>query len=109
MRTAENAVRIITRKRLEEFARRHPRARRALQAWADVVEDAQWANLAEVRQAYPHADGVRVGSGRIATVFNICGNDFRLVTAIHYDMQRVFTMRFLTHAEYSKEAWKETL
>lgn len=43
------------------------------------------------------------------TVFNICGNDFRLITAIHYDRRAVFVLRFLTHAEYSKNTWKQEL
>ena len=36
-------------------------------------------------------------------------NAFRLITAIHYDTQRVFVMRFLTHAEYDRNRWKDTL
>jgi mRNA interferase HigB len=49
-----------------------------------------------------------VESGRTVTVFNIT-NDFRLITAIHYNRREVFTLRFLTHAEYDKGAWKNTL
>jgi mRNA interferase HigB len=41
------------------------------------------------------------------TVFNFCGNDYRLVVAIHFDRQIVFMLRFLTHAQYSKDKWKE--
>jgi mRNA interferase HigB len=42
-------------------------------------------------------------------VFNIRRNDYRLITAAHFNRQIVYVMRFLTHAEYSKDRWKETL
>jgi mRNA interferase HigB len=51
---------------------------------------------------------VTVKSNRTVTVFNIT-NDLRLITAIHYNRQEIFTMRFLTHAEYSKNKWKSSL
>jgi len=102
-------MRIITRKRLREFAARYTDAAVPLAAWAKVVQAARWRNLDQVRLVYPHADNVSVYSGREATVFNIKGNHYRLITAIHYDRQRVFVMRFLTHAEYNKDRWKESL
>jgi mRNA interferase HigB len=52
---------------------------------------------------------VRVASGRIATVFNACGNKYRMIVAFHYDKPRVYMLRFLTHAEYDKQAWKKQL
>jgi mRNA interferase HigB len=58
---------------------------------------------------YPHADAVTVASGRTVVVFNIRGNRYRLVTAIHYNRQLVYTLRFMTHAEYSKNRWKDML
>jgi mRNA interferase HigB len=102
-------MRIITKRRLAEFAARHPETRSALEAWHDEALKADWHSLMDVRRTYPHADGVKVKSGRIATVFNIRRNAFRLITAIHYDAGRIFVMRFLTHAEYSKNAWKDSL
>lgn len=42
-------------------------------------------------------------------VFNIRGNRYRLVTAIHYNRQVIYTLRFMTHADYSKDRWKDTL
>jgi mRNA interferase HigB len=62
----------------------------------------------QARQTFPHADQVTVKSNRTVTVFNIT-NAFRLITAIHYNRQEIFTMRFLTHAEYSKNTWTSSL
>ena len=42
------------------------------------------------------------------TLFNI-SNNYRLITAIHYNRKKIFIMRFLTHPEYAKGKWKETL
>jgi mRNA interferase HigB len=50
-----------------------------------------------------------VKSGNTATVFNIVGNRYRLITAIHYNRQMIFLMMVLTHAEYSTDKWKEIL
>ncbi len=68
-----------------------------------------WKNLVDTRKTFPHADQVKVKSERTVTVFNICGNDFRLITAIHYDRQKIFVLNFLTHAEYTKDTWKGRL
>ena len=62
-----------------------------------------------MRATYPSADMVRVASGRRALVFNVCGNDYRLIVAMHFDRQIVYTLRFLTHAEYSQDRWKDEL
>src|SRR5438477_13203213 len=102
-------MRIITRKRLGEFAARYRDAAAPLAAWTRAVQAGRWRNLDQLRLTFPHADNVRVESGREATVFNIKGNHYRLITAIHYDRKRIFIMRFLTHADYNKERWKETL
>jgi mRNA interferase HigB len=102
-------VRIITEKRLDDYAAAHAGARGPLRRWRERVLDAEWRNLVETRRTFPHADEVIVASGRPVTVFNIAGNNYRLVTAIHYDRQRVFVLGFLTHAEYDRDAWKQRL
>jgi mRNA interferase HigB len=101
-------MRIITRKFLEEAKKTHPNARAPLDHWHRITRDAKWQNLAQTRETFAHADQVTVRSNRTVTVFNIT-NDFRLITAIHYNRQEIFTMRFLTHAEYSKNRWKSSL
>ena len=102
-------MRIIAERWLKDAADAFPKAASYLAHWRAVVKAARWNSLAEVRRHYPSADAVRVGSGGTVVVFNVCGNDFRLITAIHHNTQRVFTLRFLTHAEYSKEQWKAKL
>lgn len=55
---------------------------------------------------FPHADAATVRSGNTVTIFNIGGNDYRLIVSIKYKWGVVYVRDFLTHAEYSKDAWK---
>jgi mRNA interferase HigB len=100
---------VISRKRLARFAKEHVDAARPLEQWYRTLRRARWQNLAEARLVYVKADAVAVASGRTVTVFNIGGNKYRLIAAIHYNRQRVYVLRVLTHAEYSKAHWKEDL
>lgn len=102
-------MRIIKEKFLVEMGRKHPKATRFLEAWRMFVKAATWRNLVEVRRTYPGTDSVKVTSGRQVLVFNVCGNDYRLIVAVHFDRQIVYTLRFLTHAEYSKDRSKTEL
>jgi mRNA interferase HigB len=103
------SVRIIKVNFVKEAAPARSKAGKWLLAWISVVKCAGWRSIHDVRRTYPSADPVEVASGRIVTVFNVCGNDFRLIVAIHYDKQRIYRLRFLTHAEYSKNHWKKEL
>ncbi len=102
-------MRITAESRVRAYCEQYPDAAAALGAFLTVARAARWRNLQEMRLTYPHADAVEAGSGRTLTVFNIRGNHYRLVTAIHYNTGRLFVLRFLTHAEYDRDAWKESL
>jgi mRNA interferase HigB len=102
-------VRIIKEGFLVAAGRQHPSAARHLDVWRKTVKAATWRNLVDVRRSYPDTDTVKVRSGRSVLVFNLRRNDYRLIAAAHYNRQIVYTLRFMTHAEYSKDRWKETL
>jgi mRNA interferase HigB len=104
-----DAVRIIKESALLEFARLHPEAAAGVEFWRKVVRAARWSSLVEVRRTLPHADSVVVASGRTVVVFNVAENKFRLVVALHYRFQIAYVLRGLTHADYSKNRWKEEL
>ena len=94
-------MRVISRSRLRQFWRRHADAEQPLQAWYRAARSASWQNLAELRKQVPHAD--LVGD---CTVFNIKGNDYRLVTKVYYRAQRIYIRVILTHSDYDKGAWR---
>src|ERR1035437_5792476 len=100
---------IIKHRPLVEYAGRHPEAAASLDRWYALAQRATWKNLAETRRDLPHADQVMVSSGRPVVVFNIAGNHHRLVAAIHFNRQRIFILRVMTHAEYNKNKWKDIL
>jgi mRNA interferase HigB len=105
-------MRIIKRAALEQFWRRHPDAENSLRDWLNAAKHARWSSLTDVRRTFPHADSVKVVSGGTVTVFNIRGNHYRLITAIHYNTGIIYILRFLTHAEYGKDhgrKWKNQL
>ena len=102
-------MRIIKEKFLRDAAEEYPKAAKYLAVWVKTVRAARWRSLAELRATYPSADMVTVASGNKALVFNVCGNTYRLIVAIHFDRQMVYTLRFLTHAEYSKDEWEDEL
>ncbi|MFZ0827526.1 MAG: type II toxin-antitoxin system HigB family toxin [Verrucomicrobiia bacterium] len=102
-------MRIIKEAFLVAKGREHPPSARHLDVWRKTVKAMAWRNLVEVRQSYPDTDAVKVRSGRTVLVFNIRRNDYRLIAAAHFNRQIVYVMRFMTHAEYSKDRWKETL
>jgi mRNA interferase HigB len=102
-------LRIIKEKFLKEVVPPRSKAGKWLEAWRLVVRAADWSNLGDLRKSYPSADTVRTKSGRNVTTFNVSGNDYRLIVAVHYDKQRIYTLRFLTHAEYDKNHWKNEL
>jgi mRNA interferase HigB len=70
----------------------------ALEAWYAETESATWANPAEIQRQYRTAS--IVGNERV--VFNIIGNNYRLIVAVLYKKQIVFIKWIGTHREYDK-------
>jgi mRNA interferase HigB len=73
-------------------------ARSQYLAWLDIVARAQWRNPEEVKASYPKASVLK--SSRV--VFNIKGNDYRLVARIQYQAGVLAIRFFGTHAQYDK-------
>lgn len=89
---------VISYRKIREFATKHADSRQALDDWYRIANKAQWYNLIDVQKVFPSAEAV--GS---FTVFNIKGNNYRLIVSIDYSKQRIFIKYVLTHAEYDKE------
>ena len=89
---------IIIKRTLLEFAERHPTAASPLNNWYNIAKAADWSKLSDIKKVFNNVD--YVGNDRY--VFNLKGNDFRLVAMIFFDKRTLF-IRFLgTHAEYDK-------
>jgi len=95
-------VHVITRRRLREFSARHKDAETPLNAWYAIVSKTDFASFVEIRRVFKSADKV----GKF-TIFNIGGNKFRLIAAVHYNRKRVYIRHVLTHADYERGKWRE--
>jgi mRNA interferase HigB len=99
-------VHVISQKALREFARTHSDAATPLRAWMKLARHGRFQNLAELRRTFASVDMVPV-KGRDFYVFNIRGNKYRLIAAIHFNTQRLFVRHILTHAGYDTDRWKQ--
>lgn len=94
---------IISKARLREFWEPgHRDAQAPLSAWHQVVRSADWSQWSDVTVTYRSAD--QVGD---CVVFNIAGNKYRLIARIRYASHKVYVLKVMTHAEYSRRAWIE--
>jgi mRNA interferase HigB len=92
---------LISAGKLKEAAISYSDAVEIVKNFAKKVELSNWQNLIEVQADYRSAEAV----GNF-TVFNIKGNRYRLILSIDYEAQIAYFKYFLTHAEYSKDDWK---
>jgi len=102
-------MRIIKWRVLRDFFGKHPAAESGLCRWFEVTRKARWQNPADVRDTFNRTDMVTVDSGRTAAVFDVSGGNYRVIAAIHYDKQRVYTLFVLTHEEYETNRWRKEL
>ena len=94
-------MRVISKSALREFWEKHSNSKSGLLLWYQRISKVDVDNFSELRQIFSSADVV----GNFV-IFNISGNNYRLVTYIDYEDNMVFIRAILTHAEYSKEKWK---
>lgn len=89
---------VLIKKTLSTFAEKHPLAAAPLNNWYNIAKAANWNKLTDIKEVFNNVD--YVGNDRY--VFNIKGNDYRLVVMIFFD-KRTLYIRFIgTHGEYDK-------
>ncbi len=91
-------MRVVTKKKIVEYYLKHSTSKTALELWYKTTSKAEWDNLNELKQHFRTTD--YVGNNRV--VFNIKGNDFRLIAIIIYISKKVYVRWVGTHAEYDK-------
>ncbi len=91
-------MRVITEEPLKNYIDRFPDTRTALQSWLKTVKSAQWSNFADIKKDFNSVDNV----GNQHYVFNIRGNNHRLVVVIKFTIKWVYIEFIGTHAEYDK-------
>ena len=91
-------MRIIPRGKLNEYFGKYRETKNQLEVWYYEVKEADWNNPQDVKEKYGSAS--IIGGNRV--VFNIKGNNYRLVTKMNYQMKVVDIRFFGTHEEYNK-------
>lgn len=91
-------MKVIAIGTLRTFWDRHPDAEQPLKAWHDEARHATWKTPQDIKRHYASASFV----GRNRVVFNIKGNDYRLVVAVAYKFQAVYIKFVGTHAQYDR-------
>jgi len=91
-------MRIISRKRLKEYWEEHPDTEEPLRAWYADAKQAYWTKPADIKDVYRNASFV--ANNRV--IFNIKGNDYRLVVWIRYEYGCVYIRFIGTHREYDQ-------
>ena len=89
-------MRIIATSHLKAFWEKHPDAEQPLLAWADEARKATWSSPADIKEQFRNASILK--SRRV--VFNIKGNDYRLVAAVAYRFGAVYIKFIGTHKQY---------
>jgi len=91
-------MRIITYKRIHEFSVKHAEAEIPLRLWYSVTRKKEWFTINDIKKDFNSVDYV----GNHCFVFNIKGNNYRLVAIISFNAQKVYIRSIGTHAEYDK-------
>jgi mRNA interferase HigB len=93
-------VNVISKPGLLRFAKKHPETLRVLALWYKIAKKANWHGLHEVRREHPSAD--QVGD---VLIFDVLGGNFRLITRVSYQAQRIYVKALLNHGEYDRKEW----
>ena len=93
-------MRVISRKALRRFWERHADSEMPLRAWFKEAKEAAWQGPSDLKARYASASFL----ANDLVVFNIKGNEYRLVVAVRYDFGIVYVRFVGTHAEYDNAA-----
>lgn len=96
---------IISRPIVEAFIKKHPPSASSLNSWYFNAKKADWSTLSEVKQVFPSCD--YIGNDRY--VFNIAGNNYRLVAMIHFSRRTLYIRGIYTHVDYDELTKKGVL
>ena len=91
-------MRIFTEQALRDYSESHPDVKVALQEWSTIVKQNKWTCFADVKKTFNSVDNV----DNQRYVFNIKGNNYRLVVVIKFTIKFVYIRFIGTHKEYDK-------
>jgi mRNA interferase HigB len=90
--------RIIAKRTLREFWKKHSNSEQYLKTWFETASHSNWKNLSDIKKTYVNASILK--NNRV--VFNIKGNDYRLIVKFNFERQWAFIRFIGTHKQYDK-------
>jgi len=94
----KRGMRIIAKSKIIDYYTEHPDAETALEEWYQKTKKSEWMCFADMKKTFNSVDNV----GNQHYVFNIKGNNYRLVVVIKFTIKTVLIRFIGTHAEYDK-------
>lgn len=91
-------MRVISKRALVEFWSRYPDSKTGIEDWYSKVTAADWDNFASMKKSFNSVDNV----GNKRYVFNIKGNNYRIVAIVLFVAKQVYIRFVGTHSEYDK-------
>lgn len=88
--------------RARKFMKEHPESESPLSSWKRSVIHASWSSFPEVKETFNSADWYQG-----AIIFDLGGNNFRLIAICRFELSRLYIDKVLTHEEYDKGKWKK--
>ncbi len=101
-------MRVISKKILREFWLKYRDAEPSLKDWYKKVVHADWDHTDDVKRTFSSVDHLQVNKTTVS-IFNIAGNNYRLIAVIHFDKKRLFVRGIFTHKEYDRGDWKDLI
>ena len=89
---------VVALRTLQAFWMRRPNAKGPLTTWYKLTRAAEWATPQDVKQTFGSADFL--ADNRV--VFDVGGNNYRVVARISYPFKQVLVKFIGTHAEYDR-------
>jgi mRNA interferase HigB len=105
-------VNVISRKKLKTFYDKpeHKKHTQAFEDWYKLSRKARWQNFQDAKSMFGQTDTASdTKSKKTATIFDVGGNKYRILTLIDYTRQTMLITHVLTHKEYDKENWKQDI
>ena len=106
-------MRIVRENELTKFAKRHPNTVVSLNHWVKLMREGSFKSFIDLRETFGRVSPVKVRPRRFnhkpitLTIFNISGNDARLIAVVQYTKQVVTIDQVLTHDEYDTGNWRK--
>lgn len=89
---------VISHKKLRDFYERYPDAKVSIERWYDIAKSAEWTCFADIKRDFNSVDSI----GNQRYIFNVKGNNYRIVVVVQFVIKRIYIRFVGTHAEYDK-------